>query len=107
MQNADTESEKCIKKRNHKKYVTKYFAFYIYKFERRIFTLYSGYENPEDNGLYDIANLSSDDLKAILLEDLESTGTDRLSPDEIKLIVGILKRREERETCSEIVSKEI
>ena len=69
--------------------------------------MYSGYENPEDNGLYDIANLSSDDLKAILLEDLESTGTDRLSPDEIKLIVGILKRREERETCSEIVSKEI
>lgn len=50
--------------------------------------------------------MSSDDLKSILCEDLNSAESDKLSPDEIKLIVGVLKMREENKIC-EIIDTNI
>lgn len=56
-----------------------------------------GGEKRKDEGIYGIEDMSSDELRAILVEDLNCMDADKLSSDEIKHIVGILKRRESEE----------
>ena len=66
-----------------------------------------GSETPQDNGINDFTKMSSDDLKSILCEDLNSAEPDKLSVDEIKFIVGLLKKREENALCDGLTDSNI
>ena len=56
-----------------------------------------GSGTPQDKDINDFTQISSADLRSILREDLNSAEPDRLSVDEIKIIVGLLKQREDDE----------
>ncbi len=66
-----------------------------------------GSETPQDKDIYDFKKMSSADLKSILREDLNSTEADRLSVEEIKIIVRLLKEREEDELNTELTNTNI